>query len=100
MERNGDTPRGYLGQAALRRENCDIFPQSKNCGARRNVHCQGTAREQHVTLCFPCGPCQAPTATGMHATTEEVLEAVFSMRSVPKLHKESVLSYELVELRI
>jgi hypothetical protein len=33
-----------------------------------------------------------PTATGMQATIEELLEAVFSMQPAPKLHKESILS--------
>jgi hypothetical protein len=36
--RNGDTAIGYSGQAALRREQCGIFAQSKNYGARRKLH--------------------------------------------------------------
>jgi hypothetical protein len=32
--RSETTPTGYAGRAALRREQCCIFAQSKNCGAR------------------------------------------------------------------
>jgi hypothetical protein len=35
--RNGDIQIGYLGQAALWREQCGIFAQSKNCGARETA---------------------------------------------------------------
>jgi hypothetical protein len=35
--RNGDTPIGYSGQASLRREQCGIFAQSENCGARETA---------------------------------------------------------------
>jgi hypothetical protein len=32
--RNSDTPMDYLGRPALRRKQCGIYAQSKNCGAR------------------------------------------------------------------
>jgi hypothetical protein len=31
---NGDTTLGYLGRTALRREQCDMMPESWNGGAR------------------------------------------------------------------
>jgi hypothetical protein len=34
-------------------------------------------------------------ATGMKATIVELSETVFSMQSMPRLHKESILSCEL-----
>jgi hypothetical protein len=85
--RNGDTPIGYLGRAALAREWCGIFAWSINCGAREtavgskqlwnNICFLATATkqttEQHPLLgirflisnnwtateeqCFLCGPC-------------------------------------------
>jgi hypothetical protein len=44
-----------------------------------------------------CGPHHVPTATGMHATIEELLETVCSMQSAPRLRKKSILRYELVQ---
>jgi hypothetical protein len=41
-----------------------------------------------MTQCFLCGPHHVPTATGMHATIEELLEAMFSAGSVPMLYHE------------
>jgi hypothetical protein len=35
--RNGDTLVGYSGQALLKREECGIFSQSKNYGAREKA---------------------------------------------------------------
>jgi hypothetical protein len=46
------------------------------------------AREQHVTGCFLCDPRHVSTGTAMHTTVEELLEAVFSTLSAPRLHKE------------
>jgi hypothetical protein len=37
---------------------------------------------------FSMGPRHVPTATGRHATMKELLEAVFSMWSAPRLNKE------------
>jgi hypothetical protein len=36
-ERNGDTPISYSGRAALKREQCGICAQSKNCGDRETA---------------------------------------------------------------
>jgi hypothetical protein len=33
--RNGDMPVGYLGEAAIRREKCDMMAKSRNSGMRR-----------------------------------------------------------------
>jgi hypothetical protein len=35
----------------------------------------------------------------MHTTVEELLEAVFYMWSAPRLHEESIVRWELVQLR-
>jgi hypothetical protein len=81
--RNGDTPIGYSWRAALTREQCGIFAQNKNCGARRTAVCSEwlwndicfLATEQCLLLgsrflisnnwkareeqCFLCNPCPA-----------------------------------------
>jgi hypothetical protein len=41
-----------------------------------------------MTRCFLCWPRRVTSATGMHATLEELLELVFCLRSSPRLHKE------------
>jgi hypothetical protein len=49
------------------------------------------AREQHgnnITRCFLHGSHHVPTATGMHATIEELLEAAFSVGSVPMFYHQ------------
>jgi hypothetical protein len=37
--RNSDARIGYLGRKALRKEQCDMTPESRNRGARTEVHC-------------------------------------------------------------
>jgi hypothetical protein len=57
------------------------------------------AREQHginMTWCYLCGLCHVPRAIGMHATTEEMLEKVFSVQLPLRLHKEPILSCQSV----
>jgi hypothetical protein len=68
--RNDDMPVGYLGQAALRREQwlkAGILKleEAPIATQRRGKH---------------------SAATNQHATTEELLEAVFSMWSAPRLY--------------
>jgi hypothetical protein len=55
---------------------CDMTPEERNCGARRDGRCYVTA-DKHVSV-----------TTDTHATIE-LLGAVFFMRSVPRLYSES-----------
>jgi hypothetical protein len=36
--RNGGTPVGYSGRAAIKKEQCDMMPESQNIGDRRAGH--------------------------------------------------------------
>jgi hypothetical protein len=54
--RNGDTPIGYLGRAALRREQCDVMPESQNrpfARKRFGKHClkAGIAINRRKSIC-------------------------------------------------
>jgi hypothetical protein len=60
---------------------CGIFAQSKNCGARRD----SLSRERLCKHIFPA-------AMKEHETMEEIFTAVFFVRSVPMLYKESEFS--------
>jgi hypothetical protein len=53
---------------------CDMTPERRNSGARREGRCNSSINTRH-------------RHKDTH-TTEELLEAVFSMRSVPMLHTE------------
>jgi hypothetical protein len=37
--RHGSMPVGYSGEAALRREHCNMTPESRNSAARSDGHC-------------------------------------------------------------
>jgi hypothetical protein len=37
--RNGGTPVGHPGRIAVRREQCDMTPESRNSGARIDIYC-------------------------------------------------------------
>jgi hypothetical protein len=55
-------------------EYCDMTPESRDSGARKDGCCYVVA-DTHVSL-----------ATDTHATTEELLKAVFSMWLVLRLY--------------
>jgi hypothetical protein len=50
--------------------------------------------------CCICNNTRSLAKKHTHATMEELLEAVFSMLSVPRLHKESALSCESVNIPV
>jgi hypothetical protein len=58
-----------------------MLAQSKNCETSRDSRYYGTVGNSRVIA-----------EKVAHATIEELLEAVFSVRSVPRLYKESALS--------
>jgi hypothetical protein len=39
-EENGNMSVGYSGWIALRREQCDLTRERRNCGVRRDIHCR------------------------------------------------------------
>jgi hypothetical protein len=74
--RNGDMPVGYFGRVTLRSEQCDMKAR--------------TAR-----IVGPEAPVVRPwlnklvsIAMNQHTSTKELLETVFSMRSMPRLYIE------------
>jgi hypothetical protein len=79
-EGNSDTPVGCSGQIALRREQCGIFAQNKNCKTSRDGRCWETVGNRHVIA-----------VTVAHATNRRTVEAVFSVQSGPRLHNEDQL---------
>jgi hypothetical protein len=73
---NGGTPVGYSGKAALWRKQCDMMLESWNSRAKGNGGCYSSVNT------FP--------RQRTHTITKELLEAVFSMRFVPKLKEGSI----------
>jgi hypothetical protein len=57
--KNGDTPVGYSGRAALRREQCEVTPESQNSGSVNTFPSQSyvTTDDQSVSKSLFQGPC-------------------------------------------
>jgi hypothetical protein len=78
----GDTPVSYSGLTALRREQCDMVAESQNSLTRKVIQSNAMASEQVSTQ-----PKHMSAARDTRATTEELLEAVFSAWSDPPSHR-------------
>jgi hypothetical protein len=61
--------------------------KSQNCETIRDSRCKGTALQTHPLL----GNGSVAAKTYMHATTEELLEVVFSARPTPRLYNKDQL---------